>query len=620
MRIIIVALCLFIFSKANATTEEKFEKTIDSAESMVFIDHNKSLLILQEYSLTYKNFSELNQFKYNTVAGSAYIYSDQIKKVRFHLDESLNIIKKNNYEINKYLALMYNLQGDYYSYYEQGDAEESYRKSLNYFTILNDNIGKFITYSNLSFDYMEKFKFVMALDYAQKAISLADKINEPSLTANINDIMGSIYTFMEDNENALEYRTKAMNIYKEINHENFFVSSKISVAGSMIDLKRYYQAENLLLSVIENKITLTGEKFISYQILAESYAEQGLYKKSEESLNKAKEYMSHIESNSSIVRWHIYKLTAFIGQNKIKKAEATLKLLESKNFIDKTYINSRNYFKLEKQKSRLYEIKNEYKLSLKHYKIYSEQWQKFKNSSSTNLVHELKIKYKTDKAENDNLDLYHQNELSKLMLLQSEKNEKFHILLISCGIFIIIFVSGLLIYQVKFKKKLLNMVKKDPLTTIFNRSYLMRKGEKLYSTENKRRSINSVILLDIDNFKSINDTYGHSVGDIVLKEIAICGSTSVREHDTFARFGGEEFVALLPYTTSDQALVIAERIRASIASLEWLKYGIHKNITVSVGITSLSNKDQGGFNHALNLADKAMYRAKNTGKNKVVSI
>lgn len=619
MKAIIAVLCLFIFS-AKATTQVNFEKDINSAESVLFVDHKKALQILKAYKISHKNLSPLNKLKYYAVTGMSYLLLDDLKKAKISISKAFETQEKNKFTNNKYIALMYDLRGDYFLYTQSGNAKENYNIALKKYARLNHDVGVFISNSNLAYIYLQEHKFVLALDYGERAFEISNRLKEPALIANINEIMGNIYTFMEENEEALKFRTKAMNLYKEIGNNQFYLISKTSVAASMIDLKRFYQAEKLLIEVIDDERTSDIDLFYTYQILAESYYEEKRYLDAEIIINKAGNLFNKVQINSAIVRWHIYKLLILIELDKITEAELILKKLESKGFMPENYSNSRNVFRLEKAKSKLYEAKGNYKLSLKYYKKYSDKWEGFKNSNSSNLVEELKVKYKTNKTENHNLDLFHQNELSKLMLIQSDKNTRFYFILMTCGILILLIVSGLLIYQMKFKRKLLIMIKTDTLTKIYNRSYLIIKGEKLYSKENKRRSINSVLLLDIDNFKSINDTYGHGIGDKVLINVAACGDKSVRCQDTFARFGGEEFVGLLPYTTTDQAQVIAERIRKNIEELDWSQYGIDRKITVSVGVTSLSNQEHGGFNHALNLADKAMYRAKNNGKNKVVTI
>lgn len=163
--------------------------------------------------------------------------------------------------------------------------------------------------------------------------------------------------------------------------------------------------------------------------------------------------------------------------------------------------------------------------------------------------------------------------------------------------------------------KLYELATKDGLTKL----YIYRHFYSLLETEMKRakryRHVLSLLMMDIDNFKSINDTYGHLVGDRVLKEIAGTIKNTVRNIDVPARYGGEEFTVILPETTSKDARIIAERLRQSIEKIEIsLDEATTIRPTISIGIaefpTCAENEKQ-----LIDLADKALYKAKNDGKN-----
>lgn len=131
-----------------------------------------------------------------------------------------------------------------------------------------------------------------------------------------------------------------------------------------------------------------------------------------------------------------------------------------------------------------------------------------------------------------------------------------------------------------------------------------------------------VMVLDMDNFKLLNDTYGHIMGDLALKLLTGIVKKCIRESDIFVRYGGEEFVVILPGATLDRAFAIAERIRSEVEKLEVLHKGQKAKVTLSGGIANLSFVEQmsaqDAFNEAFIKADKLLYEAKNTGKNKVL--
>jgi two-component system cell cycle response regulator len=156
----------------------------------------------------------------------------------------------------------------------------------------------------------------------------------------------------------------------------------------------------------------------------------------------------------------------------------------------------------------------------------------------------------------------------------------------------------------------------DPVTGVFNRQYLqVRLDEELQRSRRHDISI-ALLVIDIDNFKAVNDTYGHLVGDVALKDIAEILRRSVRVFDVCARFGGDEFVIVMPGSTGVSAARIAERIRMKIEQYRPADRTLARlKVTVSVGL-AVSSRDMAPA-QLLERADRALYTAKNLGKNRV---
>ena len=157
----------------------------------------------------------------------------------------------------------------------------------------------------------------------------------------------------------------------------------------------------------------------------------------------------------------------------------------------------------------------------------------------------------------------------------------------------------------------------DPLTGVFNRRYFMDFATQELLRSQRYSHLFSVIQMDIDHFKKINDAHGHAVGDEVLKAFTGTCQEILRECDVLGRVGGEEFSIVLPETEKAGALVVAERIRQTIADLKVYADERTVHFTVSIGIASLRPNDA-GLDAVLRRADEALYLAKNGGRNKVV--
>jgi len=158
----------------------------------------------------------------------------------------------------------------------------------------------------------------------------------------------------------------------------------------------------------------------------------------------------------------------------------------------------------------------------------------------------------------------------------------------------------------------------DDLTGLYNRRYFERHVSLMLEKSVEQGRDLAMVMLDIDYFKPVNDTHGHSVGDIVLKEFASRLKSSIRGIDLACRYGGEEFVVLMPDTPQGKAQNIAERVRRCIADKRFVVSDeLSVDITVSLGV-ALSNQDGDTPEALLKRADMALYRAKNQGRNRVV--
>jgi diguanylate cyclase len=157
----------------------------------------------------------------------------------------------------------------------------------------------------------------------------------------------------------------------------------------------------------------------------------------------------------------------------------------------------------------------------------------------------------------------------------------------------------------------------DELTGSLNRRCIMRMLDEEVSRAQRTRAPCSIALIDLDWFKHINDTYGHPTGDEVLRTFAITVFANIRNFDRFGRFGGEEFMLVLPDTPRDAALRILDRLRAIVADLDWSAFSPGMRVTVSAGIATLEPNDTPDT--VLARADGALYEAKAQGRNRIVS-
>ncbi len=168
------------------------------------------------------------------------------------------------------------------------------------------------------------------------------------------------------------------------------------------------------------------------------------------------------------------------------------------------------------------------------------------------------------------------------------------------------------------EKKLIEQAIRDPLTGLFNRRYLEESLEREISKTLRDKTVLSVLMLDADHFKNFNDSFGHLAGDLVLRELSTLLLKYSRKEDIACRYGGEEFVLVLPGTTTEVAVERAEVLRATVENQEPLSHHgqILPNVTVSIGVATLPHHGT-DIDEILSTADDALYEAKNKGRNRI---
>jgi diguanylate cyclase (GGDEF)-like protein len=173
--------------------------------------------------------------------------------------------------------------------------------------------------------------------------------------------------------------------------------------------------------------------------------------------------------------------------------------------------------------------------------------------------------------------------------------------------------------EAEYHEEIYRLAIVDALTEIPNKRYLLEfLGRELARSVRYQRPL-TVILFDLDRFKTINDERGHLCGDYVLRELAACLRPAIRAEELFARYGGEEFVVVLPECTTERAVSVGERLRAVVA-----QHPFHFNeqpvlVTISAGLATTTGRDDDSVAGLLHRADEKLYEAKRDGRNRVVA-
>ena len=184
------------------------------------------------------------------------------------------------------------------------------------------------------------------------------------------------------------------------------------------------------------------------------------------------------------------------------------------------------------------------------------------------------------------------------------------------GWVLFLFISYLRITNAKLVQELEKLALTDPLTKIYNRRYLNLHMERALPLAKREKSPLTIVMLDIDYFKKINDSHGHDAGDTILKKLVKIIKKEIRESDILVRLGGEEFLIVLASTSLKQGHELSERIRETVENEAFVYEKKRIPVTISMGIAQFNEVHD--LHDFINKADQALYRAKENGRNQVI--
>lgn len=303
-------------------------------------------------------------------------------------------------------------------------------------------------------------------------------------------------------------------------------------------------------------------------------------------------------NNSAIIQ--------LLEQTKLLSDQISDQQLSQPNFLQRHLLLASYYAK-----------KKKYDLAYLEKKTYLKKYSIYRKNKRLAMIDSLEQSFevKDKKANNALLESENKSKVSLVAEVQKQRaSQKYNFtLIISAAIvFLIIFFRQLIICN-----KLIRLTRKDGLTGLENRNALFEHGEKMVASFSKKPQELSLLLLDLDNFKRINDSFGHQVGDNVLVVVSQLVNETMRSRDVFYRLGGEEFVAILPFADNNKAKAIAKRINEKIVQHDFTPLILRGTVTVSIGVATMEHNKL-TFDDILHCADLAMYQAKEEGRNSVV--
>lgn len=460
-------------------------------------------------------------------------------------------------------------------------------------------------------------QYEIALTQLNEAYSLALELADEFTLAALNETYGAVYGYMKKNELSVSYYQQALQGYTKINSKPYTAEAVYGLATTY----RYWKKYDLAISNFKHylKIIHFAENsdidFYGNYGLAMTYAEKGDCVRAlsiiETALVLSGELDYKVELLKQRARCEI-KLGQ-LTQAKVSLSEATKMFIQLPELKDTTW-----EIEIDEIRSDIEKELGNYQLAYELIVGYYQKRAKIEADLSDERLAGLRNTFELEKRD---AKIKLLQEQAKAQALEAERNYensiaqqyRLALLLLFALIVLIAFL-----WQRRNTKKFIALSITDSLSGLFNRRYIFELFEKAFYSISPENGSLYILLLDIDNFKKINDNFGHAVGDDVIRKLSgICQST-LRNEDAIGRIGGEEFLCILPRIDNQQSISIAQRMLSNISqALFTNNEGTKFNVTVSIGIAKHS-KACSVTKELFLQADKALYYAKNNGKNRVV--
>ena len=454
---------------------------------------------------------------------------------------------------------------------------EDYQKALErvlkaqaIFERLGDEVGVASCLSTTATIYLNLDQFDSAFATYQRTLQLAERNGDQNRIGIVLSNLGTTSLGMQKPEQALGYLERALPILERYSTDVHVLTALGNIGGAQRRLERYDEALK------------TNERIIA------------LAQKSDQKVSLA----DALTDTGQIL-------------TQLKRYDEAVPYLTRAVDLSKTAALKRNEREAELQWVKLYEAKGDYRSALEHFYRQDALRSDLFTEERARATAELQQKFEADKRERELV--------ARQLELVAQRNSRNFFIALSLLV-LVVAIANYGRYRGKRREAELldRLARTDALTGLSNRRSLLESIAREQLRVGRGAAPFSVVLADVDHFKQINDRFGHDVGDEVLKQVAASIRASARDVDDVARWGGEEFLTLLPDCAPDVALDIAERMRQRLHELMIEAGGQPLKVTASFGVSSLKAGEPADA--CIKRTDQGLYQAKHAGRDRVVAL
>lgn len=628
-----ISLAGFPSESYNTTAQYSREDVADFGNALLDIEHlmdSNALLALsrlKQYEGMLNKVSLKQKISYYNLLADNYLLLAQYHLVEQSASKGLALTRGLSSPSISTSELLYNRGFAYESIGNIDAATTDYENGLELARSLHDKVLTATGLLNLGAIYYLTDRYEKSLRVLNDAYNISKQTDNDVLKGAVNSELGILYAYLNRSEQSMIYFQQSYQFYKKANKKISSLEALINIGINHLNKEDYQQAITVYKNIIEESGG-SGQSEIMYNVYtglsrANLKKQQPNPEASYQYLLLSKQYMENAEQHNVELKYYSEEAFVLFALERFEDALISIAKVEEilKNRVSLSFVRTEKYIELINLKSETYFKLGYYQQA---YNIQNQRLAAIKalrKKAQISSIAEVRLALEVKQADLHTKLLENKQSLQENALLEAEKKQqqqRYYLLYIAV---VALVFAWLLIKLIQDQRRLHKVSNIDMLTGIANRRKTLKEGKSLFTKAQAQQTELSILMIDIDYFKKVNDKFGHAVGDEILKKMVKLGSELLRKTDFFGRIGGEEFLVLLPKTSRAQALNIAERFRLSIAQFSWDKLELRDiNITVSIGVAcsaDLPDSQVGDVETLIITAENLLYQAQGEGINKV---
>ena len=505
---------------------------------------------------------------------------------------------------------------------ELTEALEFFREAVGYLEAAEDQTKLAACISNISIIYYNRGEYREALEYMYRALGIYEKADNKTGIAVVLNSIGAVHGKLEQYDKAVEIFQRGLVVAREANNLQLIATFLINIGEHQMKRGEADTAMATFEDALQYARKLGNRDILAVCLnnIGEVLRTVGQYRNAMRYFQETLKLFEDMQSRPRIFASYLNIGNTFMDLEQYDEAESSL--LMAYDLANELESKSKQKQSVDVL-SQLYEKMGRYDKSLAFRKEYDALNQEMINAETFEKIADLQNQHDKENREKQIQILEKEREIRALQIRRQR-------IVIGLTIIVALLLGTMILvlyrrFRLKAKsnrmlerayEQMEELARYDELTGLYNRRSVSERIEIEMVRMGRTWRPFSLAMVDVDDFKTINDRYGHPCGDAVLKTLGLVMKDALRLQDVASRWGGEEFLLMLPETDMDGAWILAEKVRKRVEStvIEWEKQRLQ--LTVTIGISVYDRP--GPLSACIQRADEALYRGKRTGKNQVI--